>query len=86
MADFEQIWEKRWADAFTPRNTHFSGNLPILKSDVAAWNRNYYMGALTMLILERTQFPIPRAFVTSGERGDGIQYYWDASITTAAAA
>ena len=28
MADFQAVWEKRWSDAFTPGNTHFSGNLP----------------------------------------------------------
>ncbi len=84
MADFETVWEQRWADAFTPGNAHFSGNLPILRTNDAALRRNYYMGALTMLILERTQFPIPRGFVTSGERADGIQYYWDASMQATA--
>jgi hypothetical protein len=84
MAAFQSVWEQRWRDAFTPGNRHFSGNLPILKTDDAALRRNYYMGALTMLILERTQFPISRAFVTSGERGDGIQYYWDASMQATA--
>ncbi len=81
----QHVWEQRWADAFTPGNTHFSGNLPVLKSDHPALDRNYYMGALTMLILERTQFPVtPRDFITSGERGDGIQYYWDASMQASA--
>ena len=61
MAAFQAVWEKRWADAFTPGNGHFSGHLPILKTDDAALRRNYYMGALTMLILERTQFPVNRA-------------------------
>jgi hypothetical protein len=84
MADFQAVWEKRWSDAFTPGNTHFSGNLPTLKTEDAALRRNYYMGALTMLVLERTQFPIPRAFITSGERADGIQYFWDASMTASA--
>lgn len=84
MDAFKSTWDKRWADAFTPGNTHFSGNLPIIKTDDAALSRNYYMGALTMLILERTQFPINRGFITSGERGDGIQYYWDASMQSTA--
>jgi hypothetical protein len=26
----------------------------------------------------------PRSFITSGERGDGIQYYWDASMQATA--
>jgi hypothetical protein len=85
MGDCKQVWEQRWADAFTPGNAHFSGNLPVLKTGDAALARNYYMGALTMLALERTQFPIsPRSFITSGERGDGIQYYWDASMQATA--
>ncbi len=85
MEECRRVWEQRWADAFTPGNKHFSGNLPVLKSDHPALDRNYYMGALTSLILERTQFPVtPRDFITSGERGDGIQYYWDASMESTA--
>jgi hypothetical protein len=42
------------------------------------------MGALTMLDLERTQFPVKPGFVTSGERGDGTQYFWDASMQATA--
>jgi hypothetical protein len=78
---FKQCWEQRWADAFTPGNHHFSGSLPVLVTDNAALKRNYYMGILTMLELERTQFPVfPRSFITSGERAPGTQYYWDASM------
>ena len=85
MAGCKSVWEKRWSDAFTPGNEHFSGNLPVLKTGDAALARNYYMGALTLLLLERTQFPVsPRSFITSGERGDGIQYYWDASMQATA--
>jgi hypothetical protein len=85
MDECKQVWEQRWADAFTPGNKHFSGNLPVLKTGDAALARNYYMGVLTMLILERTQFPVsPRSFITSGERADGIQYYWDASMQATA--
>ncbi|HKW30871.1 MAG TPA: hypothetical protein VJT54_16175 [Verrucomicrobiae bacterium] len=78
---FKRIWEQRWADAFTPGNHHFSGSLPVLVTDNAALKRNYYTGILTMLELERTQFPVsPRSFITSGERAPGTQYYWDASM------
>lgn len=78
---FRQCWEQRWADAFTPGNHHFSGSLPALVTDNAALKRNYYMGVLTMLELERTQFPVcPRSFITSGERAPGTQFYWDASM------
>jgi hypothetical protein len=85
MDECEQVWKQRWADAFTPGNRHFSGNLPALKTDDTSLARNYYMGVETMLILERTQFPVSdRSFITSGERGDGIQYYWDASMEATA--
>ena len=84
MAAFEGVWKQRWTDAFTPGNSHFSGNLPTLETDDAALRRNYYMGALTMLVLERTRYPIPRGFITSGERGEGIQYFWDASMQSTA--
>ena len=85
MADCKQVWEKRWADAFTPGNPHFSGNLPVLHTTDAVLARNYYMGVQTMLALERTQFPVsPRSFITSGERGDGIEYYWDSSMQATA--
>ena len=85
MDDCRQVWEKRWADAFTPGNGHFSGSLPVLKTTDTALARNYYMGVQTILALERTQFPVsPRSFITSGERGDGIQYYWDASMQASA--
>ena len=78
---FKRVWEQRWADAFMPGNHHFSGSLPVLVTDNAALKRNYYMGILTMLELERTQFPVsPRSFITSGERAPGTQYYWDASM------
>lgn len=78
---FKECWERRWTDAFTPGNQHFSGSLPVLVTDNARLARNYYMGILTMLELERTQFPVsPRSFITSGERAPGTQYYWDASM------
>ena len=81
----KQVWERRWNDAFTPGNTHFSGNLPILATDNAALKRNYYMGIITMLTLERTQFVAhPRSFVTSGEREAGTQYFWDATMQATA--
>jgi len=81
MAACQRVWEDRWADAFTPGNPHFSGHLPVLESSDTALKRNYYMGAQTMLALERTQFPVhPRSFITSGERADGTQYFWDATM------
>lgn len=77
----KRAWEQRWSDAFTPGNQHFSGNLPVLATDNQELARNYYMGAVTLLILERTQFPVsPRSFITSGEREPGLQFYWDAAM------
>ena len=81
LDSFKKCWERRWADAFTPGNKHFSGSLPVLVTDNVALKRNYYMGIVTMLELERTQFPVhPRSFITSGERAPGTQFYWDASM------
>lgn len=78
---FKKTWERRWADAFTPGNRHFSGHLPTLVTEDAALKRNHYMGIMTMLELERTQFAAYlRSFITSGERAPGTQYYWDASM------
>jgi hypothetical protein len=78
---FKKCWEQRWSDTFTPGNKHFSGSLPVLVTDNAPLKRNYYMGIVTMLVLERTQFPVsPRSFITSGERAPGTQFYWDASM------
>ena len=60
-------------------------NLPVSLPPCSA--RNYYMAVLTMLALERTQFPVsPRSFITSGEREDGTQFYWDASMQATACA
>ncbi|WP_406292889.1 hypothetical protein OG948_00700 [Embleya sp. NBC_00888] len=47
-------WEKRWQDAFTPGNTHYSGSLPVLTTDDAAVSRLYYMSVLSVLTNERT--------------------------------
>jgi hypothetical protein len=59
----------------------FPAALPGLVTDNAALKRNYYMGIVTMLELERTQFAVhPRSFITSGERAPGTQFYWDASM------
>jgi hypothetical protein len=84
FADCKEAWENRWADAFTPGNKHFSGHLPVLKTDDVALRRNYYMGVHTLLSVERTQFALyPRSFITNGERDDGTQFYGDmASLPT----
>lgn len=79
--DCKKNWAQRWVDAFTPGNPHFSGHLPVLITDNAALRRNYYMGALTLLCLERTQCALhPRCFITQGERFEGTHFLWDASL------
>lgn len=81
FAEGKEKWENRWADTFTPGNQHFSGHLPILKTDDLALRRNYYMSVYTLLALERTQFALnPRSFVTNGERDDATQFYGDIAV------
>ena len=80
---FRKAWEQRWADAFTPGNSHYSGHLPVLTTENADLRRNYYMGVLTVLALERSRYPAhPRTWVTNGERPLGQHYFWDASMQT----
>jgi hypothetical protein len=81
FASCREAREARWADAFTPGNRHFSGHLPVLTTEDVALNRNYYMGVLGLLCVERTQFRVhPRSFITNGERDDGTQFYFDLSV------
>ncbi|MFF0474011.1 hypothetical protein [Streptomyces sp. NPDC004284] len=47
-------WQKRWQDAFTPGNAHYSGSLPVLTTDDEALSRLYHMGVLSVLVNERT--------------------------------
>ncbi|MFE7392582.1 LamG domain-containing protein [Streptomyces sp. NPDC057582] len=51
-------WSTRWTQAFTSKNTHFSGSLPVLTpEDTATGNaiaRLYYMSVLSVLAMERT--------------------------------
>ncbi len=83
---FEQArlgWERRFADAFTPGNTHFSGSLPVLVTADRALRDLYYRGVVSMLALERTNFApfLPRTFVTAGPQwGVTLAYFWDTSL------
>ena len=73
----------RWADAFTPGNGHFSGHLPVLTTKDPALKRNYYMGAISLLSVERTNLALhPRSFITQGERDDGTSFYGDMAMTS----
>jgi hypothetical protein len=73
------VWSERWTDAFTPGNSFFSGNAPVLVTEDAAIREIYYRSVLTVLVLLRTNTWCNRTFITSGERGN-IVYYWDTSL------
>ena len=73
------VWDDRWKDVFTPGNSFFSGNAPVLVTKDAAIHEVYYRSVLTLLVLLRTNTWCDRTFITSGERGN-IVYYWDTSL------
>ncbi|MCA9236385.1 MAG: hypothetical protein KDA44_13005 [Planctomycetales bacterium] len=87
-AAFQQLWsgaqrgwEKRWAQAFTPGNEHFSGHLPVLETNDEALREIYYRSVLTLLMLHRTNLAMcDRVFITSGERAKGVVFFWDTSM------
>ena len=79
----KQEWQRRFLDAFTPKNGHFSGNLPTLVTPDKKLARLYYMSVLSLLALERTNLhpDFPRIFVTASPRwGATLAYFWDTSI------
>jgi hypothetical protein len=86
--NFEQTWNEtktkwaqRWADMFTPGNTHFSGNLPTLVTTDEKVREIYYRSVLTVLVLHRTNLAkCNRVFITSGERAKGVVFFWDTSL------
>ncbi|WP_159072261.1 LamG domain-containing protein [Streptomyces sp. CMB-StM0423] len=47
-------WRSRWYEAFTPDNGHYSGFLPVLRTDETDIARLYYMAILSVLVCERT--------------------------------
>jgi hypothetical protein len=74
------VWEERWSSAFTPGNSFFSGNAPLLVTDDTAIREIYYRSVLTLLVLLRTNLWSNRTFITSGERAKGVVFYWDTSL------
>ncbi|MGH9587163.1 MAG: hypothetical protein ACRD3F_09450 [Acidobacteriaceae bacterium] len=76
----KNTWEDRWKSAFTPGNTFFSGNAPVLMTNDTAISEIYYRSVLTLLVLLRTNLWSDRTFITSGERAKGVVYYWDTSL------
>jgi len=84
-ATFQQAkdrWEARWREAFTPGNRHFSGHLPTLVTSDRKLRRVYYLSLLSVLMLERTNYPISnRVFVTCGpEWAVTLEYFWDTGL------
>ncbi|NLR81355.1 hypothetical protein [Chitinophaga eiseniae] len=75
-------WEERWQGSFVPGNNHFSGHFPTLITNDPKIRRVYYMGALTPLLLCRTNLPLsPRCFVTAGPQwANTLTYFWDAEM------
>lgn len=76
-------WEARWLDAFTPKpppvatpTGHHSGHLPLLLTSDDSIRRVYYMAALTLLAVQRTNSPQhPRVYFTGGQ--GTAQFFWD---------
>ena len=81
-AAFSQVqrdWEERFQAIFQPRNTCFSGHLPVLVTADGAMRRVYYMSAVSLLSVYRTCFPVaPRVYVSNTpESNCTMMYFWD---------
>ena len=79
---FQQVprdWEKRFKAMFTPKNSYFSGHLPVLVTSDEQVRRAYYMSAVSLLSVLRTGFPIaPRVYVSNTpESNCTMMYFWD---------
>jgi hypothetical protein len=79
---FEQVqrdWEARFKAMFTPKNSFFSGHLPVLMTSDERMRRVYYMSAVSLLSVYRTCFPVaPRVYVSnSPESNCTMMYFWD---------
>ena len=82
FAQAKARWQNRFEDAFTPGNGHFSGHLPVLLTSDEKLRRVYYTGALTLLMVHRTNMPIHnRVYLTGSPRlGATVMFYWDTSM------
>lgn len=65
-------WRSRWREAFTPGNRHYSGSLPVLRTDDADIARLYYMAVLSVLVCERTNLS-PRFSDVLGRPAGGFR-------------
>jgi hypothetical protein len=81
-AAFKQVqddWQKRFDAMFTPKNSFFSGHLPVLVTSDQKLRRIYYMSAVSLLSVLRTSFPTaPRVYVSNTpESNCTMMYFWD---------
>jgi hypothetical protein len=79
----KEQWRRRFEAAFTPDNSHFSGNLPTLVTDDLKMRKMYYASIVSLLCLERTNLGprYPRVFVTASPRWAAtLVYFWDAMM------
>jgi hypothetical protein len=85
----QQGWEDRWQNAFSPGGSaDYSGSLPVLtaarktEEAIAPLERAYYMGVLTILLVQRNNLPMmaggkhswpaqPRIYMTGMGNADG---------------
>ncbi len=74
-------WQRRYAAAFTPGNSVYSGSLPRLQTADEKVRRVYYMSVASLLDLCRTGMPLyDRAYVTgSPQDAVTVMYFWDTS-------
>ncbi len=79
---FQQVkkaWQGRYEAMFTPKNTFFSGHLPVVHTPDSALRRLYYIGVVSLLSVLRTGFPVaPRVYVSNTpESNCTMMYFWD---------
>ncbi|MFE7392206.1 LamG domain-containing protein [Streptomyces sp. NPDC057582] len=77
-------WEKRWQDAFTPGNGHYSGSLPVLSVNDPVIARLYYMSILSVLACERTNLGPKFSAVLGRPTGPGTFHGLDRVYVTGA--
>jgi len=82
FGDAKRLWEERYSRVFTPHNGFFEGNLPVLRTEDRAIQRNYYIGVVTLLLMLRDQLPYsPRVFLAGGPRyGASVMFIWDTGM------
>jgi hypothetical protein len=79
FATVKNVWEKRWAQIFQPKNDLLSGTFPVLETNDTLASRVYYAGPLTMLYMMNTNMPQhKRVILTGGPKwGASISFFWD---------